>query len=150
MMNYSDMVIVEDNIHDVEMIMDALNEPETKISTLVFRDGAEAEQYFFDPAGKFRSENMQPPKLILLDLKVPKINGLEVLKLLKSDEKTKQIPVVIFTSSNEARDRMESYQLGVNSYLVKPLDADIFSDYIKEIVNYWVIMNINAPQASNI
>lgn len=144
------MVLVEDNFHDIEMIKDALHDMEEKISTLVFRDGAEAAQFFFNPENSFRSKKMHPPKLILLDLKIPKINGLELLKQLKSDEQTKNIPVVVFTSSNEARDRIESYQSGANSYLVKPLDADIFSDYIREIVHYWVGMNINVPQASNI
>jgi two-component system, response regulator len=149
-MNYTDIVIVEDNAHDVEMIMDAFNDIGKKISTLVFRDGAEAAKYFFDPGNKFISEQQLLPKLILLDLKIPKINGLEVLKLLKSNEETKYIPVVVFTSSNETRDRVESYQSGANSYLVKPLDADMFSDYIKQIVNYWAIMNINVPQTVNV
>ena len=81
--------------------------------------------------------------MILLDLKLPKINGMEVIKLLKSDDKTKYIPVVVFTSSNEARDRMESYKLGVNSYLVKPLDADQFAKQIRDIMDYWLILNIN-------
>jgi two-component system, response regulator len=148
-MSYSDVMIVEDNIHDIEMIMDALHDTGRPISTIVFRDGAEVTKHFFDPANQSASENMQLPKLILLDLKLPKINGLEVLKILRSDEKTKYIPIVIFTSSNEKRDRMESYQLGANSYLVKPLDADMFSHYIKEIVNYWAIMNTNTQEAGN-
>lgn len=150
MMDDSEVVIVEDNIHDIEMIMDALNDTGRKVSTAVFRDGAEVVKHFFDPINKLMSDNRKPPKLILLDLKIPKINGLEVLKLLKSNERTKCIPVVIFTSSNEERDRMESYRLGANSYLVKPLDADMFSDYIKQIVNYWAAMNANAPQTGNI
>jgi CheY-like chemotaxis protein len=140
------MVIVEDNFHDVEMIMDALHDTERKISTLILRDGAEAVKHFFEPPDNVLSGNLPLPKLILLDLKIPKINGLEVLKLLKSNEKTKYIPVVIFTSSNEPRDRLESYQLGANSYLVKPLDADMFYGYIKQIVNYWAMMNINVHQ----
>ena len=90
------------------------------------------------------SEKLKLPRLILLDLKLPKINGMEVLKLLKSNERTKCIPVVVFTSSNEARDRMESYKLGANSYLVKPLDADQFADHIKQIINYWINLNMNA------
>lgn len=148
-MNYSDMLIVEDNIHDIEMITDALNDTGPKISTCVFRDGAEVVKYFFNPDGPVMTRNMQMPKLILLDLKLPKINGLEVLKLIKSNEKTKYIPVVIFTSSNEETDRMNAYQLGVNSYLVKPLDADMFSHYIKQIASYWTNMNTNIRETGN-
>ncbi len=142
-MDNIDIVIVEDNYHDVEMILDALNESGIKSGFLIFRDGAEAVKHFFDPSGKFISEKLRLPKLILLDLKLPKINGMEVIKLLKSDDKTKYIPVVVFTSSNEARDRMESYKLGVNSYLVKPLDADQFAKQIRDIMDYWLILNIN-------
>jgi two-component system, response regulator len=149
-MNYPHAVIVEDNFHDIEMIRDALDNTGKTISTLVFRDGAEAMKYFFDPENKAESRTPWLPLFILLDLKLPKINGLEVLKLLKSDKKTKCVPVVIFTSSNETKDRMESYELGANSYLVKPLDADVFYDYIKQIVNYWAVINTNAPHAGNI
>ena len=144
MTDYSDVVLVEDNYHDIEMIKDALNDTGEKISIWVFRDGADAAQFFFNPESSFRSNNAHPPGLILLDLKIPKISGLELLKRLKSDEKTKNIPVVIFTSSNEASDRRAGYQYGANSYLVKPLDADIFSDHIRKIINYWIIMNQNA------
>lgn len=143
-MDNIDIVIVEDNYHDVEMILDALDESGIKSGFLIFRDGAEAVKHFFDPLGKFISEKLRLPKLILLDLKLPKINGMEVIKLLKSDDKTKYIPVVVFTSSNEARDRMESYKLGVNSYLVKPLDADQFALYIERIIDYWIRLNVNA------
>ncbi|MEN6433714.1 MAG: response regulator [Smithella sp.] len=143
-MDNVDIVIVEDNHHDVEMIVDAFHESGIKPNALIFSDGVEAAKNFFDPAGKFFSEKLKLPRLILLDLKLPKINGMEVLKLLKSDERTKYIPVVVFTSSNEARDRLESYKLGANSYLVKPLDADQFADRIKQITNYWLNLNVNA------
>jgi len=144
-MNYPYIMMVEDNSHDIEMIKDALNDTRKMILTLEFRDGAEAVKYFLDPADKIESEPMQLPVFILLDLKLPKVNGLEVLKILKSDERTKSIPIVIFTSSDEDNDRLKSYQAGVNSYLVKPLDADLFYDYIKKMVNYWSVMNTNAP-----
>ena len=143
-MDNVDIVIIEDNHHDVEMILDAFCELEIKPGFLVFRDGAEAVKNFFDSNGKYYSEKIRLPRLILLDLKLPKINGMEVLKLLKSSERTKCIPIVVFTSSNEERDRMESYKLGANSYLVKPLDADKFVDHIRQIINYWVILNVNA------
>ncbi len=143
-MDNIDIVIIEDNRHDVEMILDAFRESGIKPSTLIFSDGVEAARNFFDPTGKFFSEESKPPRLILLDLKLPKINGMEVLKLLKTDEKTKNIPVIVFTSSNEERDKAESYKLGANSYLVKPLDADQFAAYIKQITNYWIHLNVNA------
>lgn len=142
-MDNIDVVIIEDNQHDVEMILDAFCELNIKSEAMVFRDGAEAAKNFFDPTGRYFPGKLELPRLILLDLKLPKINGLEVLKLLKSDERTKYIPVVVFTSSNEARDRLESYKLGANSYLVKPLDADEFVEHIKLIVNYWINLNMN-------
>lgn len=143
-MNDIDIVIIEDNRHDVEMILDAFCELDIKSGYLIFRDGAEATKNFFESNGKFSLEKIKLPRLILLDLKIPKINGMEVLKMLKSNERTKDIPVVVFTSSNEARDRMESYKLGVNSYLVKPMDADQFAAYIKHIIHYWMDLNVNA------
>lgn len=143
-MEQAEIVMIEDNRHDAEMMMDALREASISCKTMVLRDGAEAAKYFFDPSGLIVSGRHKPPRLILLDLKLPKINGLEVLKLLKSDERTKNIPVVIFTSSNEARDRLESYKLGANSYLVKPLDADEFAENIHLIIGYWLNLNVNA------
>lgn len=135
-----DLVIVEDNSNDIELILDALQESKINIKSQILKDGAEAVDYFFNPAKEFIAENMQP-RLVLLDLKIPKINGLEVLKMLKSDERTKNIPIVVFTSSNEVRDRTESYALGVNSYLLKPSDGDGFSEYIMRIMEYWIKMN---------
>lgn len=137
------LVIVEDNYNDVELILDALQESRMNIKTKILKDGAEAADYFFDPAREFIMENMRP-RLIMLDLKLPKINGLEVLKMLKSNERTKDIPVVVFTSSNEVRDRTESYALGANSYLLKPSDGGGFSKYIVRIMEYWIKMNANA------
>ena len=143
-MDNVDIIIIEDNHHDVEMILDAFCELEIKMKFIKFCDGAEAIKNFFDPSGKYYSDKIRLPRLILLDLKLPKINGMEVLKLLKSSERTKCIPIVVFTSSNEERDRMESYKLGANSYLVKPLDADQFADHIRQIINYWISLNVNA------
>ena len=143
-MDAVDVVIVEDNRNDVAMILDALQESKINVKTLILKDGAEAVNYLLNPASKFISEKMQLPRLVLLDLKLPKINGLEVLRKLKSDEWMKNIPVVVFTSSNELQDRMESYALGANSYLLKPSDADEFAKYIMRIVDYWVKMNVEA------
>jgi len=143
-MTNAEIIIVEDNPHDLEMILDAFCESEIKSRTLILRDGVEATDYFFRDAEEGAASNLCPPLLILLDLKLPKVNGMEVLRRLKSDEKTKCIPVVVFTSSNEARDKKESYRLGANSYLVKPLDADRFAQDIKYIINYWTTLNVNA------
>jgi CheY-like chemotaxis protein len=143
-MENSEIVIVEDNYHDIEMITDALNELKINKKVCILRDGVEATKYFFHSAGSLNLNISALPKLILLDLKLPKINGLEVLKTLKMNEGTKSIPVVIFTSSNEARDRISSYNLGTNSYLVKPLDADEYFAYIRDIIEYWIGMNATA------
>lgn len=143
-MNHPEIVIVEDNYHDLEMIKDALHELKINRNVCILRDGVEATKYFFNSAGGLNLNVRALPKLILLDLKLPKINGLEVLKALKTNEETKSLPVVIFTSSNEVRDRVSSYDLGANSYLVKPLDADEYFIYIKDIINYWIGMNATA------
>ena len=140
-MNNPEIVIVEDNYNDVEMITDALNELKIKKKVCILRDGVEAIKYFFNSAGGLNLNISALPKLVLLDLKLPKINGLEVLKALKMNEGTKSLPVVIFTSSNEACDRVSSYNLGANSYLVKPMDADEYFVYIRDIIRYWMGMN---------
>jgi DNA-binding response OmpR family regulator len=140
-MDNPEIVIVEDNYNDLEMIMDALHELKINKKVCVLRDGVEATKYFFNSTGGLNLSNSVLPKLILLDLKLPKINGLEVLETLKTNEGTKSLPVVIFTSSNEERDRINSYKLGANSYLVKPLDADEYFAYIRDIIKYWIIMN---------
>lgn len=143
-MENTEIVIVEDNYNDLEMITDALNELKINKKVCILRDGVEATRYFFNSAGNLNLNISALPKLILLDLKLPKINGLEVLEALKMNKETKSLPVVIFTSSNEARDRISSYNLGANSYLVKPLDADEYFAYIRDIINYWIGMNATA------
>jgi two-component system response regulator len=143
-MDNSEIVIVEDNYHDMEMITDALHELKLNKKVCILRDGVEATNYFFNSAGSLNFNINGLPKLILLDLKLPKINGLELLKTLKMNERTKSLPVVIFTSSNEESDRINSYSLGVNSYLVKPLDADEYFSYIRDIIKYWIEMNTTA------
>ncbi len=143
-MTNAEIIIIEDNPHDLEMILDAFYESEIKLGTHILRDGVEATDYFFRDAKEGAASNPCTPRFILLDLKLPKVNGMEVLRLLKSDERTKCIPVVIFTSSNETRDKKESYRLGANSYLVKPLDADRFAQDIKHTMNYWTTLNVDA------
>ena len=141
MMNAAEILIVEDNRHDVAMIREAFSEQNIKEKICVLGNGAEALDYFFGPGGCFAKQECSCPKFIMLDLKLPKVSGLEVLKRLKSDERTRNIPIVIFTSSNEAKDRSECYLSGVNSYIVKPLDADCFSRYVTDIKSYWFMMN---------
>ena len=140
-MNVADILVVEDNRHDVAMILDALCDQYSPERICVLRNGAEVIDYFFNSPGCHNKADFAGPKFILLDLKLPKVGGLEVLKRLKGDEGTRNIPIIVFTSSNEARDRSECYQLGANSYIVKPLDADCFSRFVTDIGAYWLAMN---------
>ena len=141
-MSATEILIVEDNRHDVAMIREAFSEQNIQDKVRVLGNGAEALEYFFGPEGFFSQGSDVPyPKFIILDLKLPKVGGLEVLKRLKADERTKHIPVVVFTSSNEAKDRRECYLSGANSYIVKPLDADCFSQFVTDIKTYWFMMN---------
>jgi two-component system response regulator len=136
-----DILIIEDNRHDIEMILETISERDISDMVHVINDGAEAVDYFFGPQGCLQNVPVHLPKLILLDLKLPKVSGLEVLKCIKCDERTRHIPTVVFTSSNEAQDKIESYLLGANSYIVKPMDADKFSRFVENIGSYWVLMN---------
>jgi two-component system, response regulator len=140
-MNLTEILIIEDNRHDEVMILDALHEQDIHENIHILRDGEEALDYFFGPQGCLEKVGICYPRFVLLDLKLPKVGGLEVLRRLKSDERARNIPIVIFTSSNEAKDRNEGYQLGTNSYIVKPLDADSFSRCVSDIASYWLMMN---------
>lgn len=146
MMNSAEILIIEDNRHDVAMIREAFSEQNIKEKIQVLGNGAEALDYFFSPGGCLQETDCSCPKFILLDLKLPKVGGLDVLKRLKSDERTRNIPIVVFTSSNEAKDRSECYLSGANSYIVKPLDADCFSRYVNDIKTYWFMMNQTSYQ----
>jgi two-component system, response regulator len=139
--NAVDIIIIEDNRHDIEMILAALNEKVIRNKVHVINDGAEALNYFFGPEGCTERAIRDLPKLILLDLKLPKFGGLEIMKSIRSDERTKYIPIVVFTSSDEEQDRIECYSFGANSYIVKPMDADVFSRCVADIGSYWVQMN---------
>jgi two-component system, response regulator len=140
--NEVEILIVEDNPNDAEMALRALKKNNLTNQILLVGDGEEALDFFF-AKGKFAGRIKTRPKIILLDLKLPKIDGLEVLRVIKSDPETKIIPVIVLTSSKEEADIMKSYQLGVNSYIVKPVDFDKFVDAIRELGLYWLLLNQN-------
>ncbi|HDR50712.1 MAG TPA: response regulator [Mariniphaga anaerophila] len=136
-----EILIVEDNPNDAEMALRALKKNKLANNVLVVGDGEEALNFIF-ARGKFsdRGKNNRP-KIILLDLKLPKVNGLEVLKEIKSNEQTKIIPVIVMTSSKQETDLIESYRLGVNSYIVKPVDFDKFVDAVRDLGLHWLLLN---------
>ncbi len=136
-----DIILVEDNPCDAELTLDALQTHRLANRVKVLRDGQEALDYF-SGTGKYAGRDVcQRPRVVLLDLKLPKVDGLDVLRSIRADERTRTMPVVVLTSSNEHRDRIRSYDLGVNSYIVKPVDFDKFADAVAEIGLYWVLMN---------
>lgn len=136
-----EILLVEDNMADARMTIMALEEKKIVNKIIHVRDGAEALDYIFR-RGKFADKDkMDLPVLILLDLKMPKVNGIEVLEALKSDERTRKIPVTVFTSSQEDPDVKRCYELGVNSYVVKPLDFDSFNGVVQDIGLYWLVVN---------
>ncbi|MET0634653.1 MAG: response regulator [Chitinophagaceae bacterium] len=135
------ILLVEDNSSDAEMTITALNEHNLANKLLHVKNGEEAIDYIF-AEGKYRGRQMDDkPKVILLDLKMPKVNGIEVLQKLKSDERTKNIPIVVLTSSKEDPDIQKCYDLGVNSYVVKPVEFDEFQKAISELGLYWMTFN---------
>ena len=136
-----EILLVEDNPHDVEMTLRALKKHNLANKVQVVKDGAEALDYIF-ATGAYAERNINDhPKVILLDLKLPKVDGMEVLRRIRADERTKCIPVVVLTSSQEERDIAESYKLGVNSYIVKPVDFDKFLSTVQELGLYWLLLN---------
>ncbi len=139
--NIVEILLVEDNPQDLELALRALQKANVTNHIQVARDGAEALDFVFGE-GPFAGRRLEDgPKVILLDLKLPKMDGLEVLRRLKGDPRTKMIPVVILTSSKEQRDVVESYQLGVNSYLVKPVNFERFSEAVRDLGFYWLLLN---------
>ena len=139
--NEVEILLVEDNQTDAELTIRALKKRNLANRLEWVKDGAEALDYIF-ATGKYAERNINnTPKVILLDLRLPKVDGLEVLQKIKSDDRTKKIPVVILTSSNEARDITECYKLGVNSYINKPVDFDNFSETVSKLGFYWLLMN---------
>lgn len=136
-----DIILVEDNPCDAELTLDALQTHRLSNRVKVLKDGQEALDYFFCEGQYAGRDICNRPKVVLLDLKLPKIDGLDVLRRLRADERTRTLPVVVLTSSNEHTDRIRSYDLGVNSYIVKPVEFDKFAEAVAEIGLYWVLMN---------
>ncbi len=140
-LNEVEILLVEDNPHDAEMAMRALKKHNLANNVLVVGDGEEALDFLYARGPYENRQINNRPKIILLDLKLPKVDGKEVLKVIKNDPEKKVIPVIVLTASREEKDVMESYQLGVNSYIVKPVEFDKFVDSVKEIGLYWLLMN---------
>jgi CheY-like chemotaxis protein len=136
-----EILLVEDNEDDLQLALHALRQGHVANNIFVVRDGEEALDFLFC-RGQFADRSMtQRPKLVLLDLKLPKVDGMEVLKAVKGDPRTKTIPVVIMTASKEERDLVESYSLGANSYIQKPVDFDQFRNTVKTLGLYWLVIN---------
>ncbi|HEY9074223.1 MAG TPA: response regulator [Desulfobaccales bacterium] len=135
-----DILLVEDNPHDAELTLRALKKHHLANKVHVAKDGEEALDFIFgpDPSADTKCNRL---KVILLDLKLPKVSGLEVLKRLKSDDRCKSIPVVVLTSSHEDRDIQECYKLGVNSYVVKPVEFEAFAKTVADMGFYWLLVN---------
>lgn len=136
-----EILLVEDNPEDMELTLHALEKENLAKSVHVVRDGEEALEFLFCNGAYSRRSFERAPRLVLLDLKLPKIDGMEVLKRLKSDPRTRTIPVVILTSSKEDRDLVQSYGNGANSYIQKPVDFDQFRDTVKKAGFYWLSIN---------
>ncbi len=145
MNHQAQIMLVEDNYMDIRLTLDAFNEAKLQNSVNVFRNGNEALDYLFG-RNKYADRALFPlPDIILLDLNMPGIDGFEVLQQIKNAEKLKRIPVIILTSSMEAADRTHSYDIGANSYLMKPIRFEDFVEVIKKITDYWITLNISAP-----
>ena len=140
-----EILLVEDNVDDLELTLHALRKENLANHIHVARDGEEALEFLFCNGTHSDRSFDRPPKLVLLDLKLPKVDGMEVLKRMKSDARTRTIPVVILTSSKEERDLVQGYGLGANSYIQKPVDFQQFRDTVKTAGLYWLLINQSAP-----
>jgi len=140
-----DILLVEDNQDDMDLALHALRRENLANKIFVVRDGEEALEFLFC-RGVFAKRSFdQPPKLVLLDLKLPKVEGIEVLRQVKADSRTRSIPVVILTSSKEEQDLVRGYNLGANSYIQKPVDFEQFRDTVKHVGLYWLVTNQPPP-----
>ena len=134
------ILLVEDNPDDVKLTMRALNKGNILNEVIVAEDGVEALDYLFG-TGKFAGRDTGLPQVVLLDIKMPRMDGLEVLHRIRADERTKLLPVVVLTTSSEDKDRIESYKLGANSYVRKPVDFNQFADAVRQLGLYWLVLN---------
>ena len=147
-MKHKTILLTEDNPDDVKLTLRALKKSNILNEVVVAEDGVEALDYLFG-TGKFTGRDPRDtPQLILLDLKMPRLDGLEALKRIRSDERTALLPVVILTTSVEDRDRVESYKLGANSYIRKPVDFNQFVSAVQQLGLYWLVLNEPPPEAS--
>jgi len=142
------ILLVEDNLKDIEMVLAALKKNNFANEIVVARDGEEGLDYLYR-RGKFRSRDDGLPIAVLLDLKMPKVDGLEVLRQMKGDDALKVIPVVMLTSSREETDLVKSYKLGVNAYVVKPVGFQEFVDAIKQTGMFWAVVNEPPPETTS-
>jgi CheY-like chemotaxis protein len=144
------ILLVEDNPDDEKLTIRALKKQNIQNDVIVARDGVEAIDYLFGQ-GKYQGRNLEDvPQVILLDLKLPKLNGLDVLKKIREDERTHSIPVVVLTTSSEERDIVDSYNLGANSYVRKPVDFVEFAEAVKTLGMYWLLLNERTSKLSSI
>ncbi len=140
------ILLVEDNPDDEALTIRALNRNNISNEVVVARDGVEAMDYVFARGVHSERDINDLPRLVLLDLKLPKADGLEVLKQIRADERTKRLPVVVLTSSREEQDLVDSYNLGVNSYIRKPVDFILFSEAVRQVGLYWLVLNEPPPR----
>lgn len=145
--NAVEILLVEDNPQDLELMLRAMRKAKISNHIEVARDGAEALGFVFCEGPHAARRIEDAPRVILLDLKLPKVDGLEVLKRIKGDPRTKTIPIVVLTSSKEQRDVVESYHLGVNSYIVKPVNFERFAEAVRDLGFYWLLLN-QSPKAT--
>lgn len=140
------ILLAEDNDDDVELTLYALRKNELAKNIVVTRDGEEALEYIFG-TGRYEGRDVDDlPLLILLDIKMPKVDGLEVLHRIRSDDRTRRVPVVVLTTSDEDADRIKGYDLGVNSYIRKPIEFDAFVETVQQLGLYWLATNLPAPK----
>ena len=139
------ILLVEDNPRDAELTKLAVQKSNTTYELIFAEDGVEALEYFFGEDGKSGCTNEDLPVVVLLDLKLPRVSGLEVLGRLRANEKTRLVPIVVLTSSNEEKDIINSYNLGANSYIRKPIKFVEFAEAISQLGLYWLVLNLPAP-----
>ena len=140
------ILLVEDNQDDVDLTLRAFKRNNIGNEVVVARDGVEAMDYLFATGGYTERDTSVMPQVVLLDLKLPKVDGLEVLRRVRSDERTKLLPVVVLTSSKEQQDLVESYSLGANSYVRKPVDFNQFVEAVRQLGLYWLVLNEPPPR----